>query len=207
MAITSLQRRTLEIAYKHRLSHIGSCISAVGILDSIFAAKASDEPLILSAGHCGLALYVCLEKWEHRDAEDLMERHGTHPSRDAADGIWYTTGSLGCGITAACGFALADRNRRVHCLVSDGECGEPDVFGALAFAHDNRLDNLRVHVNANGYSAYGSVDITYLSARLRATWDRVIIHHTSAVTLPGLAGLSAHYTTLSEEGYYAAISA
>lgn len=199
--LTPLQRRIVDISYKRRSSHLSSCLTAVGIIDQIYSERRETDPFILSCGHAFLALAVVLESRYGFNAEALVEKHGTHPTRDDGDKVWFTTGSLACGITAACGFALADRARNVHVLISDGECGEPDVFSALAFARKNRLDNLKVHVNVNGYTAYDKVDVPYLISRLHTTWPSVNIHLTSNDAFPGLSGLKGHYKVLTEEEY------
>ena len=201
MSLTPLQRRVVELAYSHRRTHLSSALTAVGLIADIYAERAERDPFILSCGHAFLALAVVLEAHYGLTAPDLLARHGVHPRRSEADHIWYTTGSLGCGITAACGFAHADRTRRVDCLISDGECAEPDVFGALDFARDHALHNLRVHVNLNGWSAYRSTTDLGLAERLRAFWPPVIIHYTSHALHPALTGLAGHYHHLSLAEY------
>ena len=93
--MVDLKKRILEIAYKHKLSHLGSYLSAVGIVDEIYKTKGADDIFILSSGHAALALYVCLEKYEGADAEELFLKHGGHPHRDEFNGIYCSTGSLG----------------------------------------------------------------------------------------------------------------
>ena len=58
-----LKKRILEISYKKKLSHLGSCLTAVDIIDEIFKIKKPDEKFVLSSGHAALALYVVLEKY------------------------------------------------------------------------------------------------------------------------------------------------
>lgn len=199
--IRQLRLRILDISCRHKLGHISSCLTALDIIDEIYAQKLDNEPFILSSGHAFLALAVVLESRYRLDAEDMIERHGVHPTRNLGDKVWYTTGSLGCGITAACGFALADRTRKVYCLISDGECSEPDVFGALNFARDNSLDNLIVYVNINGYSAYKKLDISSLICRLKAFWDKIEIRLTDNDALPYLSGIDGHYKVLNDDEY------
>ena len=59
----NLKKRILEIAYKNKLSHLGSYLSSVEIIDEIYSKKKSEDIFILSSGHAALALYVILEKY------------------------------------------------------------------------------------------------------------------------------------------------
>src|ERR1700750_489699 len=124
MPLSALQYRILELSYKHKLSHIGSCLGCVDVLDMIYNRRKDNEPVILSCGHAGLALYVVLEKHLGKDAEQLFLKHGVHPNKDLGDGIYCSTGSLGMGLSIAAGRALADRNKPVWCVISDGEMAE-----------------------------------------------------------------------------------
>ena len=87
--MNKLERRIIDISYKLKLSHISSCLMAVGIIDEIYKVKAKDDIFILSNGHAGLALYTILEKYEGHNAEKLTLKHGTHPNRDLKDGIHF----------------------------------------------------------------------------------------------------------------------
>ena len=72
--MVDLKKRILEIAYKNKLSHLGSYLSSVDIIDKIYAKKNPNDIFILSSGHAALALYVVLEKYENRDAEELFKK-------------------------------------------------------------------------------------------------------------------------------------
>lgn len=196
-----LKRRILDLSYKHKLSHIGSCLSAVDTIDKIYSVKKKDEPFILSNGHAGLALYVVLEKYEGHNAEELIEKHGVHPNRDMEHGIWCSTGSLGHGLAIGVGMAIADRNRLVHIVTSDGECAEGSIWEALAIARKYQLENLRIAVIGNGYSAYDEVDIADLDMRLNSFYP-VLMVRTNMYAYPDfLQGLGAHYVVMNEEQY------
>lgn len=201
MQDSTLNKRILEIAYKNRLSHLGSYFSSVGIIDSIYTDKAKDDIFILSSGHAALALYACLEKHEGRNAEELFRKHGGHPHLDEHNGLYCSTGSLGLGITIAVGRAIANGNRKVHVLVSDGECAEGSVWESLKTIHEHKIDNIEVNVNINGYAAYMEVDQQYLSDRLRAFLPRVRLWYTKVEHFPFLKGMNAHYHIMSEEDY------
>jgi len=122
------KRRVLEVAYKNKLSHLGSYFSALPVIEEIFETKKSDEPFILSNGHASLALYAVLEKHHGIDAEFLFNKHGGHPHRDEDNKIYCSTGSLGLGLLVSVGRALANRNDNVYCLISDGECAEGSIW-------------------------------------------------------------------------------
>tara|TARA_R110000744_G_scaffold169569_1_gene287483 strand:- start:2582 stop:3193 length:612 start_codon:yes stop_codon:yes gene_type:complete len=199
--MVDLKNRILEIAHKHKLGHLGSYISAVDIIDKIYKSKHPDDIFILSSGHAALALYVVLEKYEGTNAEELFLKHGGHPHRDEENGIYCSTGSLGLGITVAVGRALANKNRKVHVLISDGESAEGSVWEALRFIKDNNLSNIEVYVNVNGYCAYDKIDVKYLVDRLTAFLPNINIEYTSVNQYEFLRGLNAHYHVMSEKDY------
>ena len=196
-----LVERILDIAYKHKLSHLGSYFSSVGIIDDIFSSKAEDDIFILSAGHCALALYVVLEKYLKHDAEQLFIKHGGHPHRCEEDDLYCSTGSLGMGITAAVGRAVANPDRTVHCLISDGECAEGSVWEALKFIYENNVNNIRIYVNVNGYAAYDTVDTKYLVDRLKTFLPDINIIYTDVSRFSFLRGLNAHYHIMHQKDY------
>jgi transketolase N-terminal domain/subunit len=194
-----METRLIELLHAHKLGHLGSCLTMLPILDHVYSVKKPNDIVVLSAGHAGAALYTVLEKYEGRDAEKLLEKHGVHPNRDLENGIYVSTGSLGSGILVAVGYAVADRNRDVYVLLTDGECAEGSVWEALAFAYKNNLTNLKVHVNVNGYSAYDKVNRLYLWLRLKAFYWRTKVWFTSSPSLPCLEGLKAHYHVINDE--------
>jgi len=199
-----LIKRILDIAYENKLSHLGSYFSSVGIIDEIYAKKEEEDIFILSAGHCALALYVVLEKYLNHDASVLFKKHGGHPHRCEEDDLYCSTGSLGMGITAAVGRAIANPDRTVHCLISDGECAEGSIWEALRFIYENNLKNIRIYVNVNGYCAYDTVDTRYLVDRLKVFLPSIHIIYTEVGVFPFLRGLNAHYHVMSEEDYNSA---
>ena len=199
--MVDLKKRILEIAYKHKLSHLGSYLSASDIIDEIYENKDPDDIFILSSGHAALALYAALEKYEGKNAEELFLKHGGHPHRDEENGIYCSTGSLGLGITVAVGRALANKNRKVHVLISDGESAEGSVWESLRFIKESNLSNIEIYVNVNGYAAYDKVDVKYLVDRLKVFLPSINIKYTNVNQYPFLRGLNAHYHVMSEQDY------
>ena len=196
MKITNkdLKRRIITISYRRKLSHLGSVLTAVDIIDDIYKTKKPDEKFILSSGHAGLALYVVLEKYGGRDAEEIYKHHGTHPDRCDGCGIDCSTGSLGHGIGIAVGMALADRDKNVYCLISDGECAEGSVWEALRIQREQQLNNLIVYLNYNGWSAYHESNPFSF---IRMIDFPAIIRSTNVDYLPFLAGLVGHYKVMN----------
>lgn len=197
----TLFKRILEIAHKNKLSHLGSYFSSVGIIDEIYSKMDSNDIFILSSGHAAIALYVCLEKYRGHDAEELFKKFGGHPHRDENYNIHCSTGSLGLGITIALGRAIANPNKKVYVLISDGECAEGSVWESLKTIYEQNIKNIEVYVNINGYAAYMEVDTAYLSNRLKSFLPNINLRYTTVEQLPFLKGLNAHYHIMSELDY------
>ena len=203
--MVDLKKRIVEIAYKHKLGHLGSYFSALEIIDSIYQKMNKDDIFILSSGHAALALYVCLEKYRGQDAEALFLKHGGHPHWDEEAGIFCSTGSLGLGITIALGRAVANPNRKVYVLISDGEAAEGSVWEALKTIVEQNITNIEIHANVNGYAAYREVDVDYLESRLKTFLPDIQIHHTTVEHFPFLKELNAHYHVMKENDYQTAL--
>lgn len=205
--MVSLKKRILDIAHKHSLSHLGSYFSALKIIDKIYSIKNADDIFILSSGHAALALYAVIEKYLGIDAEELFLKQGGHPHYDEENDIYCSTGSLGMGLLVAIGRAMANRNRDVYCLISDGECAEGCIWEGLRYIQEAKLDNIHVYVNVNGFAAYDAVDTKYLIKRLKVFYPKIIIEKTRVSHFPFLKGLNAHYHIMSKEDYESALEA
>ena len=201
MKLTTLEQRILEISHKYHLGHLNGCLTAVKLIDKIYEVKKPEDIFILSAGHTAVALYVVLEKVYGFDAEKLYLKHGVHPDRDLGDKIYCSTGSLGCGIPIGVGMALANRERDVYILSSDGEMAEGSCWESLRIAGEQRLENLKIMVNANGTSAYGKVDTDLLDKRLQMFYPTLVVK-TDLYRFPSyLQGFQGHYTVLNDTQY------
>lgn len=195
--INKLNKRILEISIKHKLSHLGSCFTALPIIYEIYSKKKLEDKFVLSSGHAGLALYVVLEHFHGVDAEHLLETHGVHPERDLENFIEVSTGSLGLGITIAAGIAIANSNINVYCLVSDGECAEGSIWEALCFIDEENLSNIEIHANLNGWAAYKPVNTEKLTNKLKAFLPNINIHYTNVnEVIQFETPLAAHYTVI-----------
>jgi transketolase len=176
-------------------------LSAAPILEEIFADKQDDEVFILSNGHAGLALYCMLEQKYGINPIALLHKHGIHPSRDLPNHLHCSTGSLGSGLPIAVGHALANRNKNVYCMISDGECAEGSIWESLRFIHEARLTNLHVYANINGMGAYDMIDIDYLVKRLRAFLPLINIRISNPHKWTFAQDLLTHYYVLHDQDY------
>lgn len=196
-----LKKRIIEISYKYRKYHLGSCLSAVNIIEEIYNKKKAAEKFILSEGHAAIALYCVLEKHESRNPEYLLKIHGIHPERDIENGLWCTTGSLGQGLPIALGMALANKSKNVYCMISDGECAEGSIWETLRIKTDNNISNLKIYINLNGYGAYGTINAARLVKRLKVFCPDINIRRTTVEQFPFLKGQDAHYHILTKGDY------
>ncbi len=192
--LSELKKRIIEIKYKRQDAWVGSCLNAVGIIDKIFKKKKPNEKFILSCGHAGTALYVVLESYgilTKKQAETLL----SHPHLNPKLGIWCTTGSLGHGVAIALGMALANRKKKVYCLITDGECAEGICWETLRIQEDLKVDNLMVYVNTNGFGAFGPIDSEELFSRLGKYIPYKQIFFTKS------KGIDDHYRLVTKEQY------
>lgn len=217
--------RILDLAYETNRCHLGSCLSCVDLIDTIYKIKKDNEKFVLSNGHAAMALYIILEKYgKIRDSKSIKKLH-VHPNRDVSLDIHVSTGSLGQGLPIALGIAIANRKENVYCMVSDGECAEGSVWETLRIMDEQKVNNLKIIVNANGWGAYDPIDLVSLYKRLKAFGCKTIKvngHDMSAVSkalkrltnkpllifaqtsveqLPFLKGQDAHYYIMNENDY------
>lgn len=195
--LTKLQKRAVELTYRHGLTHLSSVLNTVPVLEEIYNHKHGwGEPVVLGNCHASVALYVVLELHGMGDADKMIRDYGVHCHRDMDRGIWVSGGSLGQSETVAVGLALADRNLKVWLVTSDGALMEGASWEAMRIARQQELDNLRVHVIANGFGAYRKIE----------TWELPDLPRNSSISfgvhLPEfLRGLDGHYLLLNEEQY------
>ena len=130
--------------------------------------KADRDRFVLSKGHAAPGLYSVLAQRGYFDPEDLKTLRKPdsylqgHPDMKNIPGVDMSSGSLGQGISAACGMALSSKHFgsgfRVYTIVGDGEAEEGQVWEAAMFASHKALDNLVCFVDYNGLQIDGSVE-------------------------------------------------
>jgi transketolase len=166
---------SIKMVYKAQSGHSGGPLSAAEIIAVLywrFLRIRPQEPswpdrdrFVLSKGHSCPALYaaLALKGFFERSHLDTLRKYGTilqgHPSMKHTPGLDMSTGSLGQGLSAACGMALGAKHQgksfRVYALLSDGEQDEGMTWEAAMFAHHYHLDNLTAIVDFNGLQLDG----------------------------------------------------
>ena len=161
-----------------KAGHPGGSLSAADIFTYLYFEELNVDPknpeaperdrFVLSKGHTAPGLYAALAEKGFFPKEDLitLRKVGSHlqghPSMKHTPGVDMSTGSLGQGISAAVGMALAakldNRDSRVYTLLGDGEIQEGQVWEAAMFAGARKLDNLVVIVDNNGLQIDGKVE-------------------------------------------------
>lgn len=164
----TIAQTILDICYNAGVGHIGSCLSITDILTALyFDRMQKNDRFILSKGHAGGALYAALYHKKVLTKKQLFsyahELGGLceHPE-SSTKGVEMTSGSLGYGIGFGSGMALAlkktaknSKYPHVFVLISDGECGEGSIWEATLFAVAQKIDNLTVIVDNNGWQCFG----------------------------------------------------
>ncbi len=200
VSLNTLQIRLLDQCFGFTKHHLGSAFSTLPILKEIFDLKGSQDRVVLSNGHAAAALYICLEQYSGIDSSILFKLMGDHPKRNSDYGVDCSTGSLGMGITVAVGMALASPDKKVYCIISDGECAEGSVWEAIRFAASKKLNNLEIYVNINNYVAYDKIDGEKLANELLSLNQAVNIRYTTIFPFEDL-GLTAHYMKMDVKKY------
>ena len=177
--ISKLIRRDIVTMLTESASgHPGGSLSIADIMSVLFFDEMNIDPknpknpdrdrFVLSKGHAAPALYSALARRGYFEVEELNtlrkidSRLQGHPNMNDLPGIDMSTGSLGQGISAAVGMALAGKldkkDYRVYTILGDGELEEGQVWEASMSAAHYKLDNLTAFVDNNGLQIDGNVE-------------------------------------------------
>ena len=167
----------LEEVHAAKSGHPGGSLSIADVMTYLYFEEMNINPadpkwadrdrLVLSKGHTAPALYAVLAEKGYFSKDELCKLRKVdsflqgHPDMKGTPGVDMTTGSLGLGISAACGMALAgkiaNKDYRVYTIVGDGESQEGQVWEASMFANHYKLDNLCVIIDWNGLQIDGKI--------------------------------------------------
>jgi transketolase len=185
---TAIRLRAVRMVAPHGFGYLGQALSAAEQYAAVYGAalRPGTDRVICSPAHYVIAAYAAAAETGLLD-EAALAGYGRDGSALAAIGTErspvpdYTCGSLGQGLSAAAGFALADRltgrpGARTFAFLSDGELQEGQIWEAAMFAGHHRLDRLTVLLDANNSQVDGPVDsittIEPVAAKWRAFgWD------------------------------------
>ena len=167
----------IDATHAAKSGHPGGSLSIADILTYLYFEKMNIDPenprmdnrdrFVLSKGHTAPGLYSALAHRGFFPVEDLVTLRKIdsylqgHPDMNKIPGIDMSAGSLGLGISAACGMALAgkidNKDYRVYTIIGDGESEEGQVWEAAMFASHYKLDNLCVILDLNGLQIDGPI--------------------------------------------------
>ncbi len=179
LEITAAQIRKSVISSVHsaKSGHPGGSLSSADVFAWLYFRELNVDPanpewedrdrFVLSKGHCAPGLYSALALRGFFPPEELLtlrkvdSRLQGHPNMRLVPGVDMSTGSLGQGVSAACGMAkgakLLGKDFRVYTLLGDGEIQEGEVWEAMMFAAHYKLDNLCVIIDNNGLQIDGRI--------------------------------------------------
>ncbi|MBQ7969083.1 MAG: transketolase [Clostridia bacterium] len=182
--IAELQKKAIQIkldileeVFSASSGHPGGSMSIADILAYLYFQELRIDPknpkwedrdrFVLSKGHCAPGLYAALAERGFFPTEDLKTFRRVdsylqgHPDMKGVPGVDMSAGSLGLGISSACGMALSakiyNKDYRVYTVLGDGEVAEGQVWEAAMFAAHYKLDNLTAFVDFNGLQIDGAI--------------------------------------------------
>ena len=172
-----VRMHVIDEVYSAASGHPGGSLSCTDILTALYFREMRVDPkqplwedrdrFVLSKGHCSPALYAVLAEKGFFPKEDLLTFRKIdsylegHPSMRSVPGVDMSTGSLGQGISAAVGMAMAGKldkkDYRVYAILGDGELQEGQVWEASMAAAHYKLDNLTAFLDYNGLQIDGKI--------------------------------------------------
>ena len=178
IAATKVRMGVIEGVHAAKAGHPGGSLSVADTLTYLYMHRMNVDPknptmpdrdrLVLSKGHTAPALYAVLAERGFFPAEELktLRKIGSrlqgHPSMGKLPGIDMSTGSLGQGISTACGMALSGKissdTYKVYTVLGDGEIEEGQVWEAAMFAGNKGLSNLTAFVDYNNLQIDGTIE-------------------------------------------------
>ena len=177
MTAWKVRKGIIDGVYSAKAGHPGGSLSAAELFTYLYFQEMNINPkqphwenrdrFVLSKGHAAPGLYATLAHRGFFPIEELATlrkmhaRLQGHPNMNTVPGVDMSTGSLGQGISCACGMALAAKYlgkcNRIYALLGDGEIQEGQVWEALMFAAHYKLDNLCVIIDNNGLQIDGDI--------------------------------------------------
>ena len=205
-----IERDILNVSFLSGACHIGSALSCVDILVELYYKILKKEDIFIFSKASGVSTLYCIlaDKGYFPKSEIVYYLKNYPLSSCEVPGVIWSGGSLGMGLSFACGMAFAKKIKKekgnVYVLIGDGECQEGTTYEAALFARQHKLDNLYVIIDFNRYQALGAVkDILDLKTAFRFL-KRSLPNCNIRKTIKGgnidfLQGIKGHYLNLTPE--------
>ena len=192
----------IEGTHSAKCGHPGGSLDIAELLSYLYFVEMNIDPkdpkkadrdrLVLSKGHAAPALYAALAERGYFPVEDLktLRKIGSylqgHPNMNETPGVDMSTGSLGQGVSAACGMALGAKHAgkpiNVYTILGDGEVEEGECWEAFMFASHYKLSNLCVFLDRNHLQIDGTTETVMNSAPLE---EKLKAFNFNVVTIDG----------------------
>jgi len=186
----AMRKEIIKMLAEAKSGHPGGSLSATDMMAVLFheemnidpadPKKADRDRFVLSKGHCAPALYAALALKGFFPVEELanLRKLGSplqgHPDMNKVPGVDMSSGSLGQGLSIACGMALAakmdGKTHRIFAMCGDGEMQEGQIWEAGMFAAHYKLDNLTVFVDHNHLQIDGRIEDVMSPEPLADKW-------------------------------------
>lgn len=185
-----VRQNIIKMIGTNKTGHLGGGCSIVEMLVALYFYKIRHDPkdpmmkerdrVVLSKGHAAIAHYATLAEAGYFPKEEInnFKKLGCilqgHPDIKVP-GVEANTGSLGQGLSIACGIAAGLKmdkiDARVYCIMGDGEVAEGQIWEAAVTASFYKLDNLRGIIDKNGFQASGRIEECFNTNPLREKWE------------------------------------
>jgi transketolase len=170
--------------------HLGGSCSIADVVATLYFSRLRHDPknpqwaqrdrFLLSKGHAALVQYAALAECGYFAMEEMQKVKTLggmlqgHPDMLTTPGVEANTGSLGQGLSLACGMAaglkIDGRANKVYCVCGDGEMAEGQIWEAALGAAHYKLDNLTAFLDLNGLMTNGRTDLRYSTSPLAEKW-------------------------------------
>jgi transketolase len=158
----------IQLSFKSKSAHLGSCLSLVEMLIAVINfSKKNKSEIIFSKGHAAMAYYAILKNYgyiKNFSYENYLRKGSkfwAHITKSKNNFLKFSFGSLGYGLGIAAGLAIGYKNmkkeKKIFCILSDGELNEGSIWESLMFVSHHRLSNIITLIDFNKFQSFGSL--------------------------------------------------